>query len=60
VWDFDTAARFDAVNGVAATGGSLDNGGPTIANGYLYVNSGYGRLIGHRGNALLAFTVEGN
>jgi polyvinyl alcohol dehydrogenase (cytochrome) len=59
IWDFDTAAKFEAVNGVAATGGSLDNGGPTVANGILYVNSGYGRIIGRRGNALLAFTVDG-
>jgi len=59
LWDFDTGAKFEAVNGVAAVGGSLDNGGPTVANGILYVNSGYGRIIGHRGNVLLAFTVDG-
>jgi polyvinyl alcohol dehydrogenase (cytochrome) len=59
IWDFDTGVKFDAVNGVRAVGGSLDNGGPTIANGILYVNSGYGRIVGHRGNALLAFTIDG-
>jgi polyvinyl alcohol dehydrogenase (cytochrome) len=60
IWDFDTAApKFDAVNGVTATGGSIDQGGPTIANGILYTNSGYGRLVGHRGNALIAFSVDG-
>jgi polyvinyl alcohol dehydrogenase (cytochrome) len=60
VWDFDTAAtKYDAVNGVTATGGSVDQGGPTIANGMLYTNSGYGRLVGHRGNALIAFSVDG-
>jgi hypothetical protein len=37
----------------------LDGGGPTIAAGVLYVNSGYGRLIGQPGNLLLAFTVDG-
>ncbi|HKV06036.1 MAG TPA: PQQ-binding-like beta-propeller repeat protein [Candidatus Acidoferrales bacterium] len=60
VWDFDTAAtKYDAVNGVSAMGGSVDQGGPTVANGILYTNSGYGRIIGHRGNALIAFTVDG-
>jgi len=60
VWDFDTAAApYDTVNGVKAKGGTLDGGGPTIANGVLYTNSGYGRIIGYPGNVLLAFTVDG-
>jgi polyvinyl alcohol dehydrogenase (cytochrome) len=60
IWDFDTAATpYDAVNGKQAKGGSLDAGGPTIANGVLYVNSGYGRFVGRPGNALLAFSVDG-
>ncbi|MEK6287011.1 MAG: PQQ-binding-like beta-propeller repeat protein [Acidobacteriota bacterium] len=60
IWDFDTAAEpYDGVNGVKAKGGTLDGGGPTIANGVLYVNSGYGRIIGQPGNVLLAFTVDG-
>ncbi len=59
VWDFDTARKFDAVNGVPANGGSMSTAGTTMANGVLYVNSGEGRFSGHRGNALIAFTVEG-
>jgi len=60
IWDFDTGAQpYDAVNGMKAKGGTLDGGGPTIANGVLYTNSGYGRLIGQPGNVLLAFTVDG-
>ncbi|MFN0124875.1 MAG: PQQ-binding-like beta-propeller repeat protein [Blastocatellia bacterium] len=60
LWEFDTAAmEYDAVNGAKARGGTLDGAGPTIANGVLYVNSGYGRLIGQPGNLLLAFSVEG-
>jgi polyvinyl alcohol dehydrogenase (cytochrome) len=60
IWDFDTAATpYDAVNGKQAKGGSLDAGGPTIASGVLYVNSGYGRFVGRPGNALLAFSVDG-
>lgn len=57
VWDFDTSKEFDTVNGVKAGGGSLDHGGATIVNGMVYVNSGYGRLIGQPGNVLLAFAA---
>lgn len=59
VWDFDTAQTYGAVNGVVATGGSLNTAGPTMANGMLYVNSGEGRFSGRRGNALIAFSVDG-
>ncbi|MGH9848094.1 MAG: PQQ-binding-like beta-propeller repeat protein, partial [Blastocatellia bacterium] len=60
IWDFDTAGQpYDAVNSKPAKGGAIDGGGATIANGILYVNSGYGRIIGMPGNALLAFSVDG-
>ncbi len=60
VWDFDTAAQpYDAVNGKQAKGGTIDGGGAVIANGMLYVNSGYGRILGMAGNALLAYSVDG-
>jgi cytochrome c553 len=60
VWDFDTAAQaYDAVNGRQARGGAIDAGGATIANGILFVNSGYGRILGKPGNALFAFSVDG-
>ncbi|HEY6401578.1 MAG TPA: PQQ-binding-like beta-propeller repeat protein [Blastocatellia bacterium] len=59
IWDVNTAQLIDTVNAGQAKGGTLDGGGPTIANGVLYTNSGYGRLIGRPGNLLLAFTVDG-
>jgi polyvinyl alcohol dehydrogenase (cytochrome) len=59
VWDYDTAQSYETVNGAPARGGSLDTAGPTIANGMLYVNSGYGKFVGMPGNVLLAFTVDG-
>jgi polyvinyl alcohol dehydrogenase (cytochrome) len=60
VWEFDTAAEtYNTVNGPKAKGGTLDGGGPVVAGGILYANSGYGRLIGQPGNVLLAFTVDG-
>jgi polyvinyl alcohol dehydrogenase (cytochrome) len=58
-WDFDTAVEFKPVNGPSARGGSLDTGGPAIADGVVYVNSGYGQFIGQGGNVLLALSVDG-
>jgi polyvinyl alcohol dehydrogenase (cytochrome) len=58
LWDYDTAKEYEAVNGIKAQGGALDGPGPTIINGYFYVNSGYARWGGMAGNALLAFTIE--
>jgi polyvinyl alcohol dehydrogenase (cytochrome) len=55
IWDFDTLRDFDTVNGVKAHGGSLNATGPTIANGMMFVNSGYSQLTGIGGNVLLAF-----
>jgi polyvinyl alcohol dehydrogenase (cytochrome) len=59
IWEVDTAEPINTVNAGQAKGGTLDGGGPTVVNGVLYTNSGYGRLIGHAGNLLLAFTVDG-
>lgn len=58
IWDFDTARIYETVNGVPAAGGSLDAGGATMAGGMLFVNSGYGRILGQPGNVLLAFGVD--
>ena len=58
IWDYDTARDFDTVNGVRASGGSIDGPGPTIAGGMLYTGSGYGRWRGRPGNVMLAFAVQ--
>lgn len=55
VWSFDTARRFDAVNGVAAQGGAVEGSAAIVAGGRLFVMSGYGSYGGGEGNALLAF-----
>ncbi len=59
IWDFDTLPEFPTINGVKAHGGSLSATGPTIADGMMFVNSGYGALGGMPGNILFAFSVEG-
>jgi polyvinyl alcohol dehydrogenase (cytochrome) len=56
LWDFDTAREFKTVDGIKAHGGSIGAPGPTVANGMVFVDSGYGGL---HGNALLAFSVDG-
>lgn len=56
IWEFDTAKEFQTINGVAAKGGSIGAGGPIIANGMVFVGSGYvGFQNGVPGNVLLAF-----
>ena len=59
LWDFDTAREFTTVNGIRAQGGSIDVGGPAIANGSVVTTSGYGQWGGMRGNVLLVFSVDG-
>jgi len=57
LWCFDTAKDFTTVNGLKAHGGSIGSAGPTIADGMVYINSGYtGFQNGVPGNVLLAFS----
>ncbi len=58
IWEFDTNREFLTLNGVRATGGSIQGPGPTIVDGMLYLNAGYGDHLGRPGNVLLAFSVE--
>jgi len=55
LWQYNTAREYEAVNGVAAKGGSIGQAGPTIVNGMLFVGSGYGTGNTGMGNVLLAF-----
>src|SRR6266446_6816209 len=55
LWDVDTVREFKTVNGVRASGGSLNGPGPVIVGGMLFVNSGYARMGVLTGNVLLAF-----
>lgn len=56
LWSYQTRRAFTTINGVAATGGSIQAAGPTIAGGMVYISSGYGN--GAPGNVLLAFGVN--
>ncbi len=56
IWDYDTTQEVTTVNGVKAHGGSIGSAGPTVANGMVFVTSGYtGFQNGLPGNLLLAF-----
>jgi polyvinyl alcohol dehydrogenase (cytochrome) len=57
IWEYDTTPEIETVNGVKAHGGSIGSAGATIANGMLFVTSGYtGFQNGAPGNVLLAFS----
>ncbi|HTC38087.1 MAG TPA: PQQ-binding-like beta-propeller repeat protein, partial [Steroidobacteraceae bacterium] len=58
LWETDTNREFETVNGVAAKGASMLGPGPVIANGMLFVSSGYGAFGGRAGNVLLAYGIE--
>ncbi|MEP7144455.1 MAG: PQQ-binding-like beta-propeller repeat protein [Ferruginibacter sp.] len=58
LWEFDTAKNYDIINGIKGKGGALDGPAPVIADGMLFVNSGYGMFGQMGGNVLLAFEVN--
>jgi polyvinyl alcohol dehydrogenase (cytochrome) len=58
VWTFNTNRPFETVNGVAATGGSIDGPGAVVAGGMVFVTAGNGGFVGTPGNVLLAFGVD--
>ena len=59
LWAFDTVRTYDAGGGLKGQGGSIESAGAIVADGAVFVNSGY--LFGGRmpGNVLLKFTVDG-
>jgi polyvinyl alcohol dehydrogenase (cytochrome) len=62
LWDFDTAGQtYRTINGVSdQTGGPIDVSSGTIADGMLFLISGYlGNAGGGSDNVLLAFSVDG-
>jgi len=60
LWEFDTVREYQTVNGQKGKGGSIDGPSPVLADGMLFVNSGYGMFGQMSGNVLLAFKVKNN
>jgi polyvinyl alcohol dehydrogenase (cytochrome) len=58
LWQFDTNKAFETVNGLKATGASIDGSALIVSGGMIYVNSGYGGIAARPGNVLLAFGVD--
>jgi polyvinyl alcohol dehydrogenase (cytochrome) len=58
LWTFATARDFETVNKVPARGGSISSAGATIADGMVFVPSGYAIIGAQYGNVLLAFAPE--
>jgi polyvinyl alcohol dehydrogenase (cytochrome) len=58
LWRRETAVPFEAGNGVAGHGGAIDVAGQVVADGWLYVLSGYSMFGQLPGNMLLAYKVD--
>jgi len=58
LWNYDTAHPFQTVNDVPAHGGAINSIGPTMANGMLYIASGYAVVGSNSGNVLIAFSAQ--
>lgn len=54
LWELDTMRDFETVSGATARGGAFSGGGATVADGMIFVNSGYGLYRHMPGNVLLA------
>jgi polyvinyl alcohol dehydrogenase (cytochrome) len=58
LWQVETAKPFAASNGITGHGGAIDVSGQVLADGWLYVQSGYSMFGQLPGNVLLAYRVS--
>ncbi len=58
LWEYNTLREYETANGIKGKGGAIDGPPPVVADGMLYVNSGYGMFGQMPGNVLLAFETE--
>jgi polyvinyl alcohol dehydrogenase (cytochrome) len=58
LWEYNFLREFETVSGAVAQGGAFSGGGVLVANGLLYVNSGYGFNRYIPGNALVVFGLK--
>ena len=57
LWETNTLREYETVSDEIARGGSFGGGGPMVADGMPYANSGYGIYIHMPGNVVLVFGV---
>ncbi|TRY33786.1 PQQ-binding-like beta-propeller repeat protein [Aliiglaciecola sp. M165] len=58
LWEFNTKQSIWTVNGVKGFGGSIEADGPVIADGKVFVTSGYDKWGEAPGNLLLVFSLD--
>ena len=58
LWEYNTVQSYDTINGVEASGGSLDATGPVVSGNYMIVNTGYATFGQMPGNAILVFKLN--
>lgn len=58
LWQTETAKPITTINAIEGHGGAIDVGGQVIADGWLYVQSGYSMFGQLPGNVLLAYRVR--
>ena len=62
LWEVNTAQPFKTLSGDSANGGSINGPGAVVADGMVYVNSGYALGapgVTLPGNVFLAFSIDG-
>ena len=59
LWETNTNQSFGLRNGIEARGGSIESDGPVIANGQVYITSGYEKWAEAPGNVLLVYSLQG-
>ncbi|HAZ79704.1 MAG TPA: dehydrogenase [Porticoccaceae bacterium] len=57
LWRYDTRRSYQSINGIEGIGGSIEADGPVIANGELFITSGYDKWAEIPGNVLLVFAL---
>ncbi len=59
LWEYDTYQKMKTLSGEIASGGSMSGGaGPIIADGKVYMTSGYGIYFHMPGNVLMMFAAD--
>jgi polyvinyl alcohol dehydrogenase (cytochrome) len=58
LWEDSTKRAFKTVNGMDGHGGAIDVDGPVVADGMVFIHSGYGLFNLMPGNVLLAYSIK--
>lgn len=58
LWQFNSDKKLPALEGATANGGSIDSAAQIVANGQLFLSSGYGIFGKKPGNAFIVFGLK--